>query len=105
MEPLLVLTHCPDEETANRIALAAVEARLAACVSIQPCVQSIYRWQGKVESAVEAPLLMKTTSVAYAALEALIRENHPYDVPEIIALPITRGLPAYLNWLADETIE
>ncbi|MBL8427595.1 MAG: divalent-cation tolerance protein CutA [Dechloromonas sp.] len=103
MDIRLVITNCPDEETANRIALAVVEAKLAACVNILPRVQSIYRWQGAVESAVEVPLLIKTTAAAYPALEAAIRESHPYDVPEIIALPITAGLPAYLNWLAAET--
>lgn len=103
MDTRLVITNCPDEETANRIALAVIEAKLAACVNILPRVQSIYRWQGAVESAVEVPLLIKTTAAAYPALEAAIRESHPYDVPEIIALPITTGLPAYLNWLAAET--
>ena len=105
MDIRLVITNCPDEETANRIALAVVEAQLAACVNILPRVQSIYRWQGAVESAVEVPLLIKTTAAAYPALEAAIRESHPYDVPEIIALPITAGLPAYLNWLAAETLQ
>ncbi len=103
MDIRLVITNCPDEETANRIALAVVEAKLAACVNILPRVQSIYRWQGAVESAAEVPLLIKTTAAAYPALEAAIRESHPYDVPEIIALPITAGLPAYLNWLAADT--
>ena len=102
-QTLLVITNCPDEAAANAIALAVVEAKLAACVNILPRVQSVYRWQGAVESAVEVPLLIKTTSAAYPALEAAIRERHPYDVPEIIALPITTGLPAYLNWLAAET--
>lgn len=102
-QTLLVITNCPDEASANAIALAVVEARLAACVNILPRVQSVYRWQGAVESAVEVPLLIKTTAAAYPALEAAIRERHPYDVPEIIALPITAGLPAYLNWLAAET--
>lgn len=105
MDIRLVITNCPDEETANRIALAVVEAKLAACVNILPRVQSIYRWQGVVESAAEVPLLIKTTAAAYPALEAAIRESHPYDVPEIIALPITAGLPAYLNWLAAETLQ
>jgi len=105
MTTLIVITNCPDEETANHIALAVVEARLAACVNILPRVQSIYRWQGAVESAVEVPLLIKTTTAAYPALEAAIRERHPYEVPEIIALPISAGLPAYLNWVAEETLQ
>ena len=105
METLLIITNCPDEETANAIALAAVEAKLAACVNILPRVQSIYRWQGGVESATEIPLLIKSTAASYPALEALIRERHPYDVPEIIALPVARGLPAYLDWVAAETMQ
>ncbi|SRR5574343_601990 len=103
METLLVLTNCPDEATANAIALALVEEKFAACVNILPRVQSVYRWQGAVESASEIPLLIKSTVGRYAELEAAIRARHPYDVPEIIALPITQGLPAYLNWVATET--
>jgi len=105
MEKLLVLTNCPDETVANAIALAVVEEKLAACVNILPRVQSIYRWQGAVESASEIPLLIKSTATCYPALEKRIAELHPYDVPEIIALPIAQGLPAYLNWLAEETIQ
>lgn len=101
MSTLLVLTNCSDETSANAIALAVVEARLAACVNILPRIQSIYRWQGKVESASEIPLLIKTTADNYPALESAIRAQHPYEIPEIIALPIERGLPAYLNWVAE----
>ncbi len=103
MDTLLILTNCPDEESANVIALAVVEAQLAACVNILPRVQSVYRWQGAVESASEIPLLIKSTAKNYPALEAAIRARHPYDIPEIIALPISQGLPAYLNWVAAET--
>ncbi len=103
MENLLVITNCPDEQSANAIALAVVEAKLAACVNILPRVQSVYRWQGKVESASEILLFFKSTAASYPALETRIRELHPYDVPEIIALPISHGLPAYLNWVAAET--
>ena len=102
---LLVLTNCPDEESANAIALALVEERLAACVNILPRVQSVYRWQGAVESATEIPLLIKSTATNYPALEAAIRDRHPYQVPEIIALPVERGLPAYLDWIASETTQ
>lgn len=103
MDILLVITTCPDEETANAIALAAVENKLAACANILPRVQSIYRWQGAVESAFEVPLLLKTTAAAYPALEAGIRQSHPYDLPEIVALPVSHGLPGYLDWVAAET--
>lgn len=105
MEPLLIITNCPDEATASTIALAVVEDGLAACANLLPRVQSIYRWQGSIESASEIPLLLKSTAANYPALEKRIAELHPYDVPEIIALPITRGLPAYLNWLAEETLK
>ena len=105
MEILLVLTNCPDEEAANTIALAIVEARLAACVNILPRVQSIYRWQGRIESATGIPLLIKSTAASYPALEQAIRTLHPYEIPEIVALPITAGLPAYLNWVAEETLK
>lgn len=105
MDTLLVITNCPDEESANAIALAVVESRLAACVNILPRVQSIYRWQGAVESATEIPLLIKTTAANYPALEKAIAGLHPHEIPEIIALPIAQGLPAYLNWLRAETIQ
>lgn len=105
MDVLLILTNCPDEASANAIALALVEERLAACVNLLPRVQSIYRWQGAVESASEIPLLIKSTATHYPALEQRIVALHPYDLPEIVALPITDGLPAYLNWLAAETSE
>ncbi|MFY9722388.1 MAG: divalent-cation tolerance protein CutA [Azonexus sp.] len=105
MPTLLVLTNCPDEESANAIALALVEERLAACVSILPRVQSIYRWQGAVESATEIPLFIKSTATNYPALEAAIRDRHPYKVPEIIALAVERGLPAYLDWVTTEATQ
>ena len=102
-QALLVIANCPDEACANRIALAVVEAGLAACVNLLPRVQSVYRWLGSIESASEVPLLIKTTAGRYSELETAIRALHPYDVPEIIALPIAQGLPAYLDWLAAET--
>lgn len=105
METLLVLTNCPDEATANTIALALVDGRLAACVNLLPRCQSIYRWQGTVETASEVPLLIKTTAANYPALEEAIRSHHPYAVPEIIAFPVARGLPDYLNWVAAETLQ
>ncbi len=105
MDTLLIVTNCPDESVANAIALAVVESGLAACANILPRVESIYRWQGAVESASEIPLLIKSTAANYAALETVIRQRHPYEVPEIIALPITHGLPAYLNWVRAETLQ
>jgi len=100
---LLVVTNLPDAAIASQLALKIVEARAAACVNqLAPCV-STYRWQGKIETASEIPLLIKTTSAAYPRLEKLIREAHPYELPEIIVVPVTAGLPAYLSWVSDET--
>ncbi len=103
MTPLLVITNCPDQRCADTLAAALVELRLAACVNILASCRSVYRWQGKTEAATEVPLLIKTSAERYAALEAEIRARHPYELPEIVALPIDRGLPAYLQWVADET--
>lgn len=100
---LLVLTNLPDATSARALAGLLVESRLAACVNILPSCRSVYRWEGRIEEAEEVPLLIKTTTDRYTALEMAIREQHPYELPEIIAVPIERGLPAYLNWIATET--
>ncbi|TFV99598.1 divalent-cation tolerance protein CutA [Oxalobacteraceae bacterium OM1] len=102
-QTLLVMTNVPDTDTAQRIARALVEQRLAACVNSLPGVHSVYRWQGAVEEAAEITLLIKTVHERYDALEAAIKTLHPYDVPEILAVPIAAGLPAYLGWVAHET--
>lgn len=101
---LLVMTTLPDQAVAGTIARALVERRLAACVSIQPPCVSVYRWQGTVEQAQEVALLIKTTRERYPALESALRGLHPYEVPEIIALDVTRGWPGYLQWVVSETI-
>lgn len=103
MEPLLILTNLPDVASAEKLAQTLVENRAAACVNVLAPCHSIYRWQGAVEKAHEVPLLIKTTAVNYARVEEIVRAQHPYDVPELIAIPITHGLPAYLDWLATET--
>ncbi len=103
MDALLVITNCPDATCAEDIARAALEARLAACANILSGCRSIYLWEGRVDQAEEVPLLLKVSAANYPALEKIIRRRHPYEVPEIIALPITHGLPAYLDWLAAET--
>lgn len=100
---LLVLTNLPTVSAAESLASALVEARLAACVNRLPAVQSVYRWQGKIETADEITLLIKTTQAHYAAIEAAIRARHPYELPEVIAVPVTAGLPAYLQWIITET--
>ncbi|MHB1358155.1 MAG: divalent-cation tolerance protein CutA [Rhodocyclaceae bacterium] len=98
---LLVLTNLPDEASAHSLATALIEAKLAACVNILAPCRSVYRWQGRIEDAAEVPLLIKTTAERYAALEAAIRAQHPYELPEIIAVPIERGLPDYLSWVGN----
>lgn len=102
-QPLLVLANVPDQTLAERMADALVEQGLAACVNILAPARSVYRWQGKVQRDTEIPLLIKTTQARYQELQQAIIQLHPYDVPEIIALPITAGLPAYLAWMQDET--
>jgi periplasmic divalent cation tolerance protein len=102
MQTLLVLTNLPDADSARVLAEHLVAERLAACVNILASCQSVYRWQGKVEAAEEVPLLIKTTEARYAALEAAIRARHPYELPEIVAVPLCHGLPAYLDWVATE---
>ena len=100
---LLVFTNMPDHASAAALAAALVEARLVACVNVLAACTSAYRWQGVVETASEVPVLMKTTAARYAALEAAIRARHPYELPEIVAVPVEHGLPAYLDWVAAET--
>lgn len=103
MEALLLFTNLPDAASARRLADHLIAERLAACVSILAPCTSVYRWQGAVDEAAEVPLLVKTTTERYAAAEAAIRAAHPYELPEIIAVPVTHGLPGYLAWVAVET--
>jgi len=103
-EILFVITNLPDAQSAAKLAQQVVQTRAAACVNqLAPC-NSTYRWQGKIESATEVTLLIKTTRAAYPRLEKLISMAHPYELPEIIAVPVTAGLPAYLSWIDSETI-
>ncbi len=103
MEPLLIFTNLPDLASAEKLAQTLVENRAAACVNVLAPCRSIYRWQGRVEAADEIPLLIKTVATHYAQIEEIVRTLHPYAVPELIAIPITHGLPVYLDWLATET--
>ena len=99
---LIVITNLPDAQAAGQLARRLIEERVAACVNqLAPCT-STYRWQGKIETATEVPLLIKTTRTAYPRLEQLIRTVHPYELPEIIAVPVIAGLPAYLGWISQE---
>lgn len=97
---LVTLCTCPDDETAERIASALVAERLAACVNRLPGLTSVYLWQGRVERDKETLLLIKTTDARFAALARRLRELHPYELPEIIAIPVTKGLPEYLQWVS-----
>jgi periplasmic divalent cation tolerance protein len=103
MSSLLVLTNLPDRDAAERIADTLIGQQLAACVNILAPCRSVYRWKGEVQHDEEHPVLIKTTAERYPALEQALRAAHPYELPEIIAVPIERGLPAYLAWVAEET--
>lgn len=103
MSTLLVLTNLPDRAAAERIADTLIGQRLAACVNILAPCRSVYRWKGEVQHDEEHPVLIKTTSERYPALERALRAAHPYELPEVIAVPIERGLPDYLEWVAGET--
>jgi periplasmic divalent cation tolerance protein len=100
-EALVVLVSIPVDGTADDLARHLVTAGLAACVHRLPAGTSVYRWQGAIESADEALLVIKTTRAAWPALEAAIRAGHPYDVPEILALSVADGFADYLAWVSD----
>jgi periplasmic divalent cation tolerance protein len=103
MKALLVFTNLPDRAAAERVADLLIEKKLAACVNIlAPCC-SVYRWKGAVQHDEEHPVLIKTTAERYAELERALRSAHPYELPEIVAVPIERGLAAYLDWVSEET--
>jgi len=103
MSALLVLTNLPDRGAAEKLADILVAQRVAACVNILAPCRSVYRWQDAVQHDEEHPVLIKTTQARYGELERAIRAAHPYELPEIIAVPVERGLPAYLDWVAAET--
>lgn len=100
---LMVLCTVPDQSVAESIATAVVGDGLAACVNIIAGIGSVYRWQGKIEQATEQLLIIKTTRAAYARLEERIAQLHPYELPEIIAVPIETGLAQYLSWIDQST--
>lgn len=104
MQYLIVFCTCPDDTTAYALAKQLVENKLAACVNLMPNLQSIYCWKGQIETAKEVQLIIKTTSDAYKKLEAFLQNAHPYECPEIVALPITQGLPGYLQWINESLV-
>ena len=95
----IVINTCPDTETAQRIAASLVEENLAACVNIIDNVRSVYRWQGRLQNDGEVLLLIKSPVSRFSALQDWLQELHPYELPEIVAVPITDGLPGYLSWI------
>ena len=105
MKPLLVLTNLPDRAAAERLANALIGGRFAACVNVLAPCHSVYRWKDALQHDEEHPVLIKTTDERYPELEQAIRAHHPYELPEIVAVPIERGLPAYLDWIVAETRE
>jgi periplasmic divalent cation tolerance protein len=102
-DTLLVFTNAPDRAVAMRIAQTLVDERLAACVNVLGECTSVYRWQGTVETARELPIIVKTRAARYAEVEAAIRRLHPYELPEILAVPVVEGLSDYLEWVSGET--
>jgi periplasmic divalent cation tolerance protein len=104
MNAMIVITNAPDRAVADKISHALVEQKLAACVNILAPCSSVYRWQGKLETAHEVPLLIKTRSEIYAEVETAIKKLHPYELPEIVALPLAHGSSEYLEWINAATV-
>jgi periplasmic divalent cation tolerance protein len=102
-EALLVFTNMPDRDSATKLARALVEQRLAACVNVLAPCTSVYRWKGDIDEAQEVPVLIKTRAARYPEVERAIQSLHPYELPEVIAVPVVRGLPEYLEWVGEET--
>lgn len=100
---IVAFTTAPDAATAEALARRLVDARVAACVQVVPGLRSVYRWQGDVAVDDEVQLVVKTTADRFDAVDALVREHHPYAVPELVAVPAVRGSADYLAWLRDAT--
>jgi len=103
MGALLAITTVPDEATAVKISNVLLNERLAACVHVCPAGRSIYRWQGKLEESVEYTLLIKTTEERWPEIEVTLSQHHPYQLPELIGIPLGTGSEPYLRWLTTET--
>ena len=101
-DKIVVLSTCATEQEASRLARVLVEARVAACVTIVPGARSIYRWQGAIESAAECLLIIKSSRQLFDSLRAALEAAHKYEVPEVLALPVTAGASNYMNWLEAE---
>ena len=103
MEPVLIITNFPDKKGAVALAEKLIDERLSACVNVLAACTSVYRWQDKIESAEEIPVLIKTQWQHYDQVEQIIKTMHPYELPEVIIVPVSGGLPTYLQWIIDET--
>jgi periplasmic divalent cation tolerance protein len=101
---ILVLTAMPDHDAAQGLARMLVAGRLAACVNVGAPVESMYHWRGQIETAREVPVVIKTRAMLYSQVEAAIVKAHPYELPEVVAVPLTHGLVPYLAWIAAETV-
>lgn len=104
-DPVMILTTVPDQAVAERLAGRLVETKLAACVNILGPVTSVYSWKGQIEHAAEYQLAIKTAAHLYPAVEQLLTQDHPYELPEILALGVSRGLPRYIEWINSCTKE
>jgi periplasmic divalent cation tolerance protein len=102
---ILVLTSLPDHEGALALARSLVAGHLAACVNVGAPVESMYHWRGEIETAREVPVVIKTRQALYSAVEAAVVAAHPYELPEIIAVPVIHGLAGYLDWITSETAQ
>lgn len=102
-EILVVICTCPDRDTASALAARLIDDRLAACCNVMDGLTSLFRWEKRVQEDPEVLLVAKTTRDRYPALERSLHESHPYELPEILAVPVEAGLGGYLDWVADET--
>ena len=101
LQPIIVLVTCPTAAVARRVATQLVTRRLAACVNLLPGIESVFQWNGKVDRCRERLLIIKTTAGRFEALRRAVIELHPYDVPEVIALPLVAGHQPYVEWMQD----
>jgi periplasmic divalent cation tolerance protein len=101
---LIVMTTVPDHDVATRIARALIDRKLAACVNVLAACTSVYRWKSNIETATEVPMLIKTRAAIYEEVESAIKSLHPYELPEIVAVPVAAGLADYLDWVRSETV-
>ncbi len=102
---ILVLTSLPDDESARALARSLVKGRLAACVNVGAPVESMYHWRGEIETAREVPVVIKTRAALYPAVEAAVLAVHPYELPEVVAVPVIHGLERYIDWIRAETAD